>query len=285
MPLSRYSQIAASILAAFAILACPSCARHNAHTEVASEKSGRSRVNRIPASPASDPGAGFTSEEGGIVRGPTSERKIALVFTGHEYAEGAGTILDELARRDIKAAFFVTGDFAVNAEFTPLVSRMILRGHLVGPHSNKHLLYCDWSRERTTLVSHDEFVRDLLENAARLETFGATDRFFLPAYEHYNAQIAGWARELGWTLVNFTPGTRSTADYTGENDIHFVSSREIFESIKARELKDPHGLNGFLLLLHLGAGPGRADKFHSRFGELLDYLSERGYKFVRLDAW
>ena len=32
-----------------------------------------------------------------------------------------------------------------------------------------------------------------------------------------------------------------------------------------------------------GAGPGRADKFATRFGELLDYLAGKGYQFVRVD--
>ncbi len=45
----------------------------------------------------------------------------------------------------------------------------------------------------------------------------------------------------------------------------------------------PHGLNGFLLLLHIGAGPKRTDKFHTRFGELLDDLAGKGYQFVRVD--
>jgi len=42
-------------------------------------------------------------------------------------------------------------------------------------------------------------------------------------------------------------------------------------------------LNGFLLLLHLGSGPGRSDKFHSRFAELLDTLAAKGYRFVGVD--
>src|SRR5207244_1636172 len=98
-------------------------------------------------------------------------------------------------------------------------------------------------------------------------------RYFLPAYEHYNRQIVDWTREENLTLINFTPGTRANADYTGEADANFVSSQAIFESIVRREREDPHGLNGFLLLLHLGSGPGRTDKFHARFGELLDTLA------------
>src|SRR4029453_13952373 len=40
----------------------------------------------------------------------------------------------------------------------------------------------------------------------------------------------------------------------------------------------------FLLLLHVGAGPKRADKFHARFGALLDELSGKAYQFVRIDT-
>lgn len=85
------------------------------------------------------------------------------------------------------------------------------------------------------------------------------------------------------TLINFTPGTRSNADYTGEADRNFVPSSVIYDSILARERQDPNGLNGFILLLHLGAGPGRQDKFHTRFGGLLDVLAAKGYEFVRVD--
>jgi len=92
-----------------------------------------------------------------------------------------------------------------------------------------------------------------------------------------------WAKAIGLTLVNFTPGTRANADYTGEADRNFVSSQAIFESIVAREGKDAHGLNGFILLLHIGSGPGRTDKFEARFGELLHYLASKGYQFVRMD--
>jgi hypothetical protein len=92
-----------------------------------------------------------------------------------------------------------------------------------------------------------------------------------------------WAKGVGLTLINYTPGTRSNADYTGEAEKNFLSSKTIFDSIIAREQQDPNGLNGFILLLHIGSGPGRADKFHTHFGELLDYLGGKGYRFVRVD--
>jgi peptidoglycan/xylan/chitin deacetylase (PgdA/CDA1 family) len=223
---------------------------------------------------------------GGIVRGPTDARRIALEFTGHEFAEGGTAILDELARRGARASFFLTGDFLRNPAFAPIVGRIIAEGHYLGPHSDKHLLYCDWASRDRTLVTKDAFARDLEDNLRAIEAAGRRRggvRYWLPAYEWYNADIAAWSASLGLTLVNFTPGTRSNADYTGEADRSFVSSQRIYDSIMAREREDPDGLNGFLLLLHIGAGPGRADKMHDRLGALLDALSARGYRFVRVD--
>ena len=224
--------------------------------------------------------------EGGIIRGPTSARRLAIVFTGHGYAEGGETILNELASHRAKASFFFTGDFLTNVDFRPLVQRVVRDGHYLGPHSDKHVLYCPWEGPKKTLVTRAEFRSDLDSNLRKIERLGVTRarvRYFLPPYEHYNQEIADWAKAMGLTLVNFTPGTRSNADYTGEADRNFVSTTAIFESIVRREQEDPHGLNGFILLLHIGSGPGRADKFPARFGELLDYLAGKGYQFVRVD--
>lgn len=221
---------------------------------------------------------------GGIVRGDVSRRALALVFTGHEFAEGATTILTELEKRQARASFFLTGAFVARQEFQPLVRRIAAAGHYFSVHSDQHLLYCAWDRERTTLVSRAELTADLRANARRFRQLGLTPGpFFIPPYEHYNEEIVAWARAAGFQLVNYTPGTRSHADYTLEAAANFTSSQVIFDSIVRREASDPNGLNGFLLLLHLGSGPGRADKFHPYFGALLDHLLARGYELVRVD--
>ncbi len=223
------------------------------------------------------------NREGGIVRGPLGSRRLALVFTGHSFAEGGTTILQELARHKAKGSFFFTGDFLTNAAFRPLVQRIVSEGHYLGPHSDKHLLYCPWAVPKRTLISRAEFEADLENNLRKIETFGLKRRqigYFLPPFEHYNQEIVDWSKAMGLTLVNFTPGTRSNADYTGEADRNFVSSETIFDSILRKEQQDPHGLNGFLLLLHIGSGSGRTDKFATRFGALLDYLAGKGYEFV-----
>ena len=223
---------------------------------------------------------------GGIIRGPVNEKKIALVFTGHSFAEGGATVLDELKKHHAHGSFFFTGDFLTNADFAPLIKRIVSEGHYLGPHSDKHVLYADWEKPEKTLVTQKEFRRDLEANLKKIERFGvnrAEVKYFLPPFEWFNADIVRWSAEAKLTLVNFTPGTRSNADYMGDDDSHFISSEKIFQSIVQRERDDPHGLNGFLLLLHVGSGPARTDKFAARFGELLDVLTAKGYEFVRVD--
>src|SRR5208283_5176358 len=71
--------------------------------------------------------------DGGVVRGPADKKRIALEFTADEYVEGAGPVLDELARRRIKSSFFLTGRCLRNPSNAPLVRRILAEGHYLGP--------------------------------------------------------------------------------------------------------------------------------------------------------
>src|SRR4051812_28048663 len=64
-------------------------------------------------------------KQGAIIRGDVNAKKLALIFTGDEFAESAEPILDTLKQRQIKGAFFVTGNFARNDKFRPLLTRAI----------------------------------------------------------------------------------------------------------------------------------------------------------------
>ena len=222
--------------------------------------------------------------EGGIIRGPQAEKKIALEFSADQYVEGASTILDELASHHAKASFFLTGRCVTSGENCKIVRRMVADGHYVGPHSNTHPLLCPWSGKKRSLVTKEFFLDDLKQNISALEKCGLKRdeiKYFLPPYEWYNSEVADWTREAGLRLINHSSGTRSAADYTEERSRNFVPSQVIFDSILREEQKN--GLNGYLLLMHLGAGPERKDKMHRRLGELLDVLQKRGYQFVRVD--
>jgi endoglucanase len=224
-------------------------------------------------------------KQGAIIRGDVSTKKLALIFTGDSFAESMGPILDTLKQRKIKAGFFVTGNFVRNEKFRPLLDRAIAEGHYLGPHSDTHPLYAPWEDRDKTLVTEAFFKKDLQRNIAALAAIGGLTRqqpvFFIPPYEYYNYDQAKWSQDLGVTIFNFTPGSGSNRDYMREDDPHFPSSQKIYDDILAYERKDPHGLNGYLLLLHLGSG--RKDPFHTRLGSLCDELTKHGYEFERVD--
>lgn len=231
-------------------------------------------------------GVSWQFDRGGIIRGDVASRNLAMIFTADEHSEGATHILDVLKERRAKASFFLTGNYVRNAAFRDYIRRMTAEGHYVGPHSDRHLLYCPWEDRDRSLVSEEEFRADVSLNIEALLHAGAllTDGpvFFIPPYEWYNAQHAAWAREMDVVLFNFTPGSGSNRDYMPEGHPRFVSSQRIMEDILVYERKDPHGLNGFILLLHLGAD--RRDKMFLLLGPLMQELEARGYAFVRIDA-
>jgi len=210
-----------------------------------------------------------------------------LVFTGDEFADGGDLIAKTLKKENIHGSFFLTGNFYHNKKFKKIISDLKKNGNYLGSHSDKHLLYCDWVKRDSLLVTKEEFTEDLQNAYRELKHWGIDKKdahYFLPPYEWYNDSIAKWAKEMGLQLVDFTPGTRSNADYTyPEMGNKYVSSDSVFNSIVHYEIKSSNGLNGFILLVHIGTDPRRTDKFYKRLPELIDTLKSRGYEFVRID--
>jgi len=221
-------------------------------------------------------------EEGGIIQGDTLQKELTLVFTGHEFYDGYATIRKVLKKHGIKGAFFLTGDFYRN--HLKLAKQLQDDGNYLGPHSDKHLLYADWIKRDSTLVTRKSFDKDLKDNyQAMLKAGLKLDKpyYFLPAFEYYNAQISSWAEQLGVTLVNFTPGSTSNADYTTPDMKSYRSSNQIFDNILKFEAK--RTLNGFLLLTHLGTDSRRTDKFYAKLDQLIVTLQQKGYRFVPIN--
>jgi endoglucanase len=219
---------------------------------------------------------------GAIVRKDTARMKIYFIFAGHEFADAGQTIIDILKKNNVKASFFLTGDFY--RANTDLVKTLKADGHYLGAHSDKHLLYCDWKKRDSLLVSKADFRNDLKQNFVEMSKLGISKeqaKYFLPPFEWYNSEITAWCREAGLELVNYTSGTRSQADYTTPNDKNYVASKTIYRSIIDYEMRNPTGLNGFILLMHIGTDPLRTDKMYQRLERLVQELKEKGYSFER----
>ena len=173
-----------------------------------------------------------------------------------------------------------------NKQNKDLIRKLIIDGHYLGAHSDHHLLYADWNKRDSTLVSQKEFEIDLRANYDVMRSFGIENlkaRYFLPPYEWYNKRTVSWVGQMGLTTVNFTPGIRTNADYTTPDMANYRSSEQIMTDLKRFESSDPSNLNGTIILIHLGTSPQRTDKFYDHLDELLGFLTGKGYQFCRLD--
>ena len=219
---------------------------------------------------------------GGIIRGDINKKKVSLIFTGHEFADGADIILHTLEKNDVKGTFFLTGDFY--RKFPSIVKQLQDKGHYMGPHSDKHLLYADWTKRDSTLVTKDKFVADVQNNYIAITEAGLKielPKYYMPPYEWYNQEVSDWAKEMDGQIVNFTPGTTSNADYTTPDMKSYRSSDQIYDALLSFEEKE--SLNGVIMLLHIGTHPDRTDKMYNRLDQLIKELKSRGYEMVRID--
>lgn len=224
---------------------------------------------------------------GGIIRGDTTAKKISLVFSADEFGDGAAFICKTLKEQNIHGSFFFTGNFLNNPAYAAVTKQLFADGNYIGSHSYGHLLYCDWTKRDSLLVTKQEFINDLDRSYNRLSDFGISKqqaRFFMPPYEWYNDTIATWAKQYGLQIINFSPGTYSNADYTTPDmGKRYLSSDTIYNRIMRFEKQQPNGLNGFILLIHAGTDPKRSDKFYKRLPILILELKSLDYEFVRID--
>jgi endoglucanase len=220
--------------------------------------------------------------KGAIVRMDTTKQDIYLCFTAHDFNDGFDFITNTLKKHNIKASFFLTGDFINSPGNDAIIKRLIADGHYIGPHSDKHLLYCSWENRDSLLVSEEKFLKDLEANYNALSKFNISKRqasVFLPPYEWYNDTISRWAQKIGIKMINISSGTIINQDWTfpakGQS---YYSSDSLMKNLLSYEKEK--GLNGYILLIHPGTDPKRKDKFYLHLDSLLNYLERKNYNFL-----
>lgn len=203
------------------------------------------------------------------------------MFSAHDRGEGGPLINKILRKNNVKASFFFTGDFIRDPQFRPLVLQLKKDGHYIASHSDKHLLYNDWDKRDSLLVTKDSFTTDLNAVYKELAKLGIQKgQWLLPPYEWYNKQIVGWAKENGFTVINFTPGIGTNADYTWPQLKNYKSSKMLMDRLKQYE--GENGLGGCFILIHYGTDEKRVDKFYDHLDAIIKWVRLKGYALDRL---
>jgi peptidoglycan-N-acetylmuramic acid deacetylase len=137
--------------------------------------------------------AQMLAENNGFYILPNNSKKIYLTFDeGYELAY-TPTILDILDRKQVKAAFFITGQFIQTQP--ELVKRMQESGHLVCNHT--------WNHADLPTLSQDKFNQEIksLEHKYSELTGSQMAPYLRPPMGNYSATTLKWAKDLGYTSV------------------------------------------------------------------------------------
>lgn len=127
----------------------------------------------------------------GYYLGSEKEKKIYLTFDAGYENGNTEKILDALKENDVKAAFFLVGNYL---ETCPeLVKRMVEEGHIIGNHTYHH-------KDMATLTTEESFVKELtnLEVLYKEITGKEMPKFYRPPQGKYSKEQLLWAKNKGY---------------------------------------------------------------------------------------
>ena len=191
--------------------------------------------------------------------GDTGEKVLYLTFdAGYENGHTAA-ILDTLQKHDVKAAFFLVGNYITrNAD---LVRRMVEEGHIVGNHTMTH-------PDMSAIREPDAFQAELegLETLFADVTGKELPKYYRPPRGIYSETNLQMAKDLGYKTVFW-----SLAYTDWDND-----NQPAEDVAVERLLTRTH--NGAVILLHSTSKTNAAI-----LDRLLSKWEEMGYRFETID--
>lgn len=191
------------------------------------------------------------SENSSIRAEKTITAKVALTFDDGPHPVYTPQLLDGLNERDVHATFFVVGENIPGNE--EILKRMDAEGHLIGNHTYNHVKLSDLDSARA--CAEVEKTNILIQEAT-----GKEPEFIRPPFGEWKKAME-CSFEMIPVLWDVDP-----LDWTTKNTALVVE----------RVLKDTKP--GDIILLH--------DYYQSSVDaalEIVDALTERGYKFVTVD--
>ena len=190
----------------------------------------------------------------------STDKRMYLTFDcGYEYKNLTAKILDTLKEKQVKAAFFLTGDYAKKNH--TLVRRMIDEGHIIGNHSYSHPSFPKISREK--MATEIWKLEDYLKT-----NFNYSSPYFrFPSGEHSECSLE-LVTSMGYKSIFWSAAYAdwdTSKQPTKESAVNTVTSRY-------------H--NGAVILLH-AVSQANADGL----GEMIDIAINQGYSFKTLDEY
>jgi len=191
---------------------------------------------------------------------------VALTFDAGANADGVTSILDTLRRNELRATFFLTGNFVDSYQVE--ARAVVSAGMRVGDHSISHPYF--------TKLTDEEMRRQILgaRDEIRLVTGADPWPWFRFPYGDRNSGTIRVVNSLGFVPIGWTVDTLGWEGTSGGITVETVVNR-VLASLQPGEI----------ILMHCGSNPTDHSTLDAdALPTLITDLEARGYSFVTLDA-
>ncbi len=197
---------------------------------------------------------------------PTSRRIVALTFDAGANADGVASILTTLRGEQVRATFFLTGNFV--RDFPSAARAIASAGERIGDHTVSHpylTRLSDQTVRQQILGAAQQIIAVTGQNPAPLFRF---------PYGDADARTIALANQVGYVPVRWTVDTLGWEGKAGHISAAVVAARVLA------------GLRpGEIVLMHVGSNPDDHTTFDAdALAQVISELRSRGYSFVTLDA-
>ena len=220
-----------------------------------------------------------------IQRGSIDRKRIAITFDAGSDDSNTLEILQILSDNQLKCTMFLTGKFM--QKHPALVKRMIEDGHEIGNHtySHPHLTSFEVDYQHNLLpdVTRDFIKHQLLETDSIFYSITGEhlQPFWRAPFGEYNDKILTWAAEAGYLHIYWT-GSFDTHDWvTDESSELFRTPDDIYERILTIEEEQRAGLNGVIMLMHLGSHRTE-NHVYEVLPKLIRTIRDKGYALGKI---
>jgi polysaccharide deacetylase family sporulation protein PdaB len=160
-------------------------------------------------------------------------------------------IIDILSKNDVKATFFIVGDWIT--KYPDYIKKLDASGHEIGNHSTTHPHY--------TQLSPQKMKEEIFITSSRLKLItGKETNLFRPPYGDYNSQVVKSVTEAGHYCIQWDV---DSLDWTNPGE------EFIFERVVSKTG------NGSIILFH--NNPSETAHVLDR---TIKELKKKGFKFV-----
>lgn len=259
----RKKWILAGLLCLLLLAAVPGIFHHVTDASVAASASANTNwglsFQEEGKTPVGNASAASLKQYDAYYAGDPSQKTIYLTFDAGYENGYTPAILDTLKKHNVKAAFFVVGNYI---ETSPdLVKRMVAEGHIVGNHTYHH-------PDMSKISAMEDFKKEItsLEALYKETTGQEMEKFYRPPQGKYSESNLKQAQELGYKTVFWSLA------YVDWYENKQPSKEEAFEKLLGRIHP------GAVVLLH------STSKTNGQIlDELLTKWEEMGYRFESLD--